>query len=566
MSQIDIFAGDFGWPRLRRERSGAAVLRPAGMRLLGARLMLLPPLQAIRPGAELHNPWVGGADLWPGDAAKGAGWLAAFSSQGTPGAELITQLVADPAPQVHEFGWVRDVRALGGPAAQALAQAILSAWLPRHRRWSSAVWRSDVMARRLAAWFAHWRFLVDGPAESSSGGLQDALAAAARTQLAFLHRVRGDDVTGAPRLAALASTAVATLAAAAPKPADAAGTPALRRTLQHLEREVERQVNADGGHIARAPDAQYTVVRALVDLRAALSAARAETPPWLQHAIDRATPMLRFYRHGDGGFALFNGVAAKPPAGIERVLGKAGARGRSPVSAPHTGFHRITADKTLVIVDCGAPAPRGAGAAVHAGLLSFELSLAKRRMIVNCGARPAGVDAWQQAQRSTAAHSTLVLEDSNAIPAGGRHFVVTSDLVEQNGAWLLEAEHAGYLTRFGLAHRRRLYVAEDGADIRGEDSLLVRRDTAPVSGKRFAVRFHLHPSVSVSLTGDGATALIRLPDRSGWKFQAAGCHMQIEPSIYLGDGDAPIRSEQIVLSGVTADSGAQVKWALRKVG
>ena len=91
-------------------------------------------------------------------------------------------------------------------------------------------------------------------------------------------------------------------------------------------------------------------------------------------------------------------------------------------------------------------------------------------------AAPAASPAWQDASRATAAHSTLVIADTNSSelrPCGiGRHpNQVEVQRQEANGAHWLEASHDGYLTAFGALHRRRLYMAESGEDIRGEDAI-----------------------------------------------------------------------------------------------
>ena len=68
----------------------------------------------------------------------------------------------------------------------------------------------------------------------------------------------------------------------------------------------------------------------------------------------------------------------------------------------------------MLIVDCGAPPPPGVDRYAHAGTLSMELSVGRDRMIVNCGALPAGRPEWRDATRATAAHSTLVIADTNS--------------------------------------------------------------------------------------------------------------------------------------------------------
>jgi uncharacterized heparinase superfamily protein len=112
---------------------------------------------------------------------------------------------------------------------------------------------------------------------------------------------------------------------------------------------------------------------------------------------------------------------------------------------------------------------------------------------------------------------------------------------------------------FAAIHRRRLYLAESGEDIRGEDAV-----ESP-TGQPFAVRFHLHPAVSANLQQDGEAVLLRLPaNGGGWRLRAEGAKLTLEESIYLG-GPEPRRSEQIVLTGFP-DGPQQVKWAITKVG
>jgi uncharacterized heparinase superfamily protein len=216
----------------------------------------------------------------------------------------------------------------------------------------------------------------------------------------------------------------------------------------------------------------------------------------------------------------------------------------------------------VLIVDTGAPAPQGKDRLAHAGTLAFELSVGRERLIVNCGAAPIGAAAWVDAARATAAHSTLVIADTSSselkpIGLGRRPEEVTVERNEANGAHWLEASHDGWKKPFGAIHRRRLYLAESGGDIRGED---VIEAAVP---QPFTIRFHLHPAVIAGMVQDGEGALLRLPS-GGWRLRAEGAKMTLEESIYLG-GPEPRRSEQVVLTGL-ADGPQHVKWAITKVG
>ena len=179
-------------------------------------------------------------------------------------------------------------------------------------------------------------------------------------------------------------------------------------------------------------------------------------------------------RHGDGGLALFNGSKEETAALVELVLTQAGRGGRGPLALAEGGFSRMQAGRSVLLVDCGVPAPPGLDRFAHAGTLSMELSVGRDRLIVNCGAFIAGPAEWHDAARATAAHSTLVIGDLNSSELkpeglGRRPTVVEVNRQEAAGAHWLDVSHDGWKKSFNALHRRRLYMAESGEDIRGED-------------------------------------------------------------------------------------------------
>ena len=116
-------------------------------------------------------------------------------------------------------------------------------------------------------------------------------------------------------------------------------------------------------------------------------------------------PMLRFFRHGDGGLALFNGAWEGDRTLIDLVLARSGSSESAPTMALASGFQRLAAGTSLVIADAGSPPGRGMDGIAHAGTLSFEMSAAHERLIVNCGTYPGAPRDWRHFMRYTAAHS-----------------------------------------------------------------------------------------------------------------------------------------------------------------
>ncbi|MBV8391726.1 MAG: heparinase II/III family protein, partial [Alphaproteobacteria bacterium] len=342
--------------------------------------------------------------------------------------------------------------------------------------------------------------------------------------------------------------------------------------VARLGRFVKRYVLHDGVVAERAPYLQVAVLRHLLDVVAALSSAERKPPADITAAIERLAPMLRFFRHGDGGLALFNGSWEGGRTLIDLALARSGSTDSAPAMALTSGFQRLTAGPSLVIADAGSPPGRGMDGEAHAGTLSFEMSAAHERLIVNCGIYPGAPIEWRHFMRFTAAHSTAVINDTNSseITSNGkleyRAGNVVVDRAEDQGAQWLDMSHDGYRSLYGIIHRRRLWLSADGGDLRGED-MFSGPEGKPVTvpDKRFIIRFHLHPAVKATLAQSGQAVLMRLPSGRGWRLRASGAGVGLAESIYLGEEGRQRRTEQIVLVGQVPAEGVSIKWALTRM-
>jgi len=498
-------------------------------------------------------------DLWPGDAERGAEIARdSFSFAARGPADAAEQWELRDAAQewvatLHGFEWLRHIRALGGEPGRDMARRRALAWIDLYPTWEPVAWRSDILASRIVAWLTHYPVFFADP----DHGVSEKLMSSVAQQLRHLRRVAGCELDAAARLRALKGLVIGTACLRSEQRR-------LPQALTLLAHEIERQILPDGGHAARCPTTHLQVLRDLVEVRATLEAADLSVPPAIGAGIDRMAPMVRFFRHGDGRFACMNGGNEGDVATIDMVLGHTNSRERPPASAPDTGFERLSAGRLLAICDVGAPPPPGLDRDAHAGSLSLEVSDGRDRLIVNCGAAPQSGVEWRMAQRATAAHSTAMIEETNSsalTTRGGiaeRRATVTSARTESDGQIWINAEHDGYHGPFGIRHRRRVYLAGTGDDLRAEDILTGR------GGHRFAVRLHLHPDVQVSLLHNRTAALLRLPGGAAWKLRASGAEMALADSVYLGEPNQMRRTQQVVLNGITQAGTTAVKWALQR--
>jgi len=495
-------------------------------------------------------------DPWPGDPAHGArimrgefdhlGGARPIKSGGwndDTGSLLLRSAL-------HGFTWLRDLRALGSDGARARARALVQDWINAPAR-DPVADHPDVVGARIWAWLAHYDFFAASADDQYRQRLMGRLLGDARA-LAVAIPVEENDGRALSAIKGL-------IAAASAIPEHDA---LMVRALKFLPAEISRQVLADGMHCERSPAAHLGALQCLIEIRALLQAAQSPAVPSLASAIERMSAALRLLRHGDGSLALFNGTAEIAPNLIELVLTQAGRAGRVPGVLEEGGFSRLQAGRTLLIADTGAPPPAGMDRFAHAGTLSFELSLGRERLIVNCGALPGASSAWRDALRATAAHSTLVVADTNSSEVnenglGRRVGNVEISRQEANGALWLDVSQDGWSRNLGIMHHRRMYLSADGDDLRGEDLL---EGDAPYGS---VVRFHLHPNVQASVQQDGEAVLLRLPLGSFWRLRADGGVVGLEESIYFG-GSEPRRSEQVTIT-IASDGPQMAKWAISRL-
>ncbi len=471
------------------------------------------------------------------------------------------------AATLFSFGWLRHLRAAESAITRANARALVEEWMSLSGSWHAIAWRPEIIARRVIAWLTQATLILD----DADVRFYRRFLRSLNRQVRYLRVTAGSTRDGVSRLHAHIALTYASLCMARQ-------IGHLRKATRRLVAELERQILPDGGHVSRNPGALIELLLDLLPLSQAFTARNVVPPAPLLNAIDRMMPMLRFFRHSDGVFAMFNGMGPTSPDLLATILAYDDARGLPLANAPHSGYQRVECGGSVLLVDTGCPPPLELSAEAHAGCLAFEFSAKQQRIFVNCGLPANGKDSWRQIARATAAHSTVTFNDASScefLEGGswrriygtpivtGPTSVVAAREEQERGAIMLRTSHDGYADRFSIIHQRVLTLSGDGLKLEGEELFLPADHEMLPSGAldEFAVRFHLHPAIKATRLSDGHGAVLLLPNKEVWNFDGYEDRIEIEESVYLAGLDGPRRTTQIVIYG-RAREVARVQWTL----
>lgn len=468
---------------------------------------------------------------------------------------------------LHRFDWMRDLLATGeAGAAEGLRLAL--EWRRVFGRWNSFSWSPEVLERRVFALACAARPICAKASDAESAQFALDLARQARHLLSVI-----DSPVRAAERSTVAALAGTTLSGEA-------GEALIDRGLGRLARAVRETVLADGGHASRSPRAALELLFDLQALDDALHQRGVAAPEAMMRAIDRLTGAVRFFTLADGALPALQGGEAGTAAYVAAAQANGDKASRPPAS--RNGYERLDGRRLQVIADAAAPAEGAWSATACAQPLAIEVLANARRLIVSSGWSPEA--AGPPALRLADAASTASLGD---LPCGeplrgfaaaalgprltGSPVEVEARRQESETAIWLELAHHGWAKRFGLRHERRLFVDLVTDELRGEDRFTpLGADAAGrEDGRRFvpfAIRFHIHPDVRVSLARDGKSVLLRPgDDESGWRLRSDAQETAVETSVYFQEGQ-PRRGQQVVLRGQTRlDAGARVRWKLSAV-
>lgn len=505
-----------------------------------------------------------------GDRARGDQILAGKLVRGSETLDLTEvdfKLLGTAGPLAQEaqaFAWLRDLATTASRERGArVAEAVAARWLLAHGSKVDAAWAPALWGERLLFWAAYAPYLLSSHDAAYRAALLNTMARGVRHLGAAADRAD----PGLPRITAWAGLTAGSLLLQGQLSRVARAEAGLTRALATGQAD-------DGGLLSRSPAEQALLVDRLGLLRAAYHAAKQALPEALEGAATAALSALHGIVMGDGGLGSWQGGNPGDSHRLAAVVEGCGMRARPLRQARGWGYQRLDALGTVLVMDAAPPPPAKMTRLGCASTLAFELSDGAQRLVVNCGGPgllPTAIPPeLAQALRTSAAHSTLTLGDTNStaiLPGGslGRGVEdVTVDRRDDDEFSRLEAAHDGYVRGFGLVHSRGVMLANDGKEVRGLDRLLPSGRKKLRDAATFSLRFHLAPGVEAVATADGMGAILRSPGAPPWNFRCRGARLEVEESVWV-DGQGRLAGcLQLAIAGEVSAVGMDLGWQFRR--
>ncbi len=462
------------------------------------------------------------------------------------------------AEALYGFGWLRHLQAANTALARNNARTLVSDFLRRGRSLPPVARKPAVAARRLMALLAQSPMMLEG----ADHDFYTRYLAGVRQDARLLRDARRRTDDPVIRLAAsVALTQVGLCVEGAER--------LERRFGLDLSDLLDEQVLADGGHVTRNPRVLVDLMLDLLPLRSTYAARGMEAPRGIVSAIDRLAPHLRMLRHPDGSIALFNGMGASQVDALATIFASHDTGGRGALDAPYSGYQRLEAGDSVLIVDSGPAPPFAASGEAMAGCQSFEFSHGRQRIFVNCGVPRQATAELRVELRATAAHTAVSYADTSScrfirrgdetrILSGPRQVTASRAMTEAGDT--LSMTHDGYQAAFGLETLRELVLSRDGALLMGTEQ--VRGRGLAAADKALTARFHLHPSVRAEIAASGVV-ILSPPRGRAWRFSSPDAAPMLEDSAFFAGIDGARRTQQIVLTA--QDLAKALRWRLDQV-
>ena len=435
-------------------------------------------------------------------------------------------------------------------------QNVISQWIDKNHQYNSRSWEIDIVAKRIIAWTSNSRLTY----EDSDTNYKNKFNSIIKKQINHLineieHSDWADDKM-------IGCTAIILTGLSYRDKNNYLDT-----GLNLLRKLVKFSLDNNGFPKSRNIRQLCFYLKYFILIREWFKESQSEIPDFINENIYYLGQAYAFSWQNNKVDLLFNGNHEANDIDFDHYLKKLGYSFKNQGNELG-GYAALNSKKISLFMDVGSSPDKKFSSNYQAGALSFEIISNGKKLICNSGYFQNHDYQLNELSKSSAIHSTLILDDrssckfnktKNEISHGLK--ILKKNIVFEKIYWKINAAHDGYQKQYGIIHEREIEFYPEQTKFIGHDKIISKNS---IKNIKFEIRFHLKPNIKIMKTQDNKSILIDL-DGEGWKFNSDNNNMNIDNGLYFGKKDSFVDNQNIVISGMTNDENQTIKWEITKL-
>jgi len=435
-------------------------------------------------------------------------------------------------------------------------QNVILQWIDKNQIYNSKSWEIDIVAKRIIAWTSNTRLTY----ENGSTEYKNKFNGIVKKQINHLINEIERSQTVDDKIIACAAIILTGLTYQ-----DKNGY--LKAGINLLRELAKFSFDNNGFPKSRSIRQLCFYLKYFILIREWFKESQSEIPNFINENIYYLGQAYAFTWQNNKVDLLFNGNHETNNIDFDNYLKKHGYNFKNQ-NNELGGYAILNNKKTSLIMDVGSSPDKKFSSNYQAGALSFEIISNGKKLICNSGYFQNHNHRLNELSKSSAIHSTLILDDrssckfsktKNKISHGLK--ILKKNIVFEKNYWKINAAHDGYLKKYGIIYEREIEFYPEQIKFVGHEKIISKNTTKNL---KFEIRFHLEPNIKIMKTQNNKSILIDL-DGEGWKFNSDNNNMNIDKGLYFGRKDYFVNNQNIVISGMTNDENQTIKWEIIKI-
>lgn len=337
--------------------------------------------------------------------------------------------------------------------------------------------------------------------------------------------------------------------------------------IQSLKKQINIFIDKNGYHKSYNPSYQAEFINQLHEIKNILLYFNLDIPKDLNYQLHNMTSAFNNFFHKDGSIALFNGSNNINNLQHKKIIQQINDIKTKKLDKILNGICIYNDKNKKIFFDVIKPTNKQINKNLHSGTLSFEMSCLGEKIITNCGSIEKRYGQKPEYLRYSAAHSTLVLNNTNISELSKNSYKripkkIILDHIENDNETTWSASHDGYHENFGRIIKRKLKISKNKNIITGKDSIILSKYKS--KKMLYSIRFHLNSNCSSLIANNKKSVFIKTPQNQSWIFNSSS-NLSLDDSICIKDGKKIEQTKQIVITNYSHISNKTENWSLIKV-